>query len=254
MQNIKQRKPQLQIPFEPLKINQKIQTSINEECVIQKLCLQRVKRNLSVPHNQRFLNRFENLQKNLCLFGKELKKNFKQENNLNRCSNKKYQIFLINYRSERNIAQKKLYLLTIGKRNYFFKGTQKKLMFLQFNKLKSKKHWQIILKKIKKKQHEILYPLILNTQNIHIEEGVDTSNDFTINSFEHLKDVPSQNFPSMTKNKSKFFDSILIKQQQIVINQRRKFSNHRKFFINIVLFYFSVMILKKFQVLEQQQQ
>ncbi|CAD8085269.1 unnamed protein product [Paramecium sonneborni] len=233
MQNIKQRKPYLQVHFEPLteRIERKKQAQM-KNVLLRNVHTQRMKHSLSVPHNQRFLNRFETLPKHQCPF----RKGTVEELQIREQSPQKRESLAINVKhSQLNLEirerqqRKSCDCSQCGKETIFQKDSKKDGVFIS-QQIKDQEALANKFQRTQKKQHEKLYPQYLNTKSIHIDEGVDTRNDFIINSFEHLEDIPSSNCTNKTKSKSTFFDSFLIKQQQIAVDQRRKFSNHRKIF------------------------
>ncbi|CAD8076819.1 unnamed protein product [Paramecium primaurelia] len=233
MQNIKQRKPYLQVHFQPLteRIERKKQT-LMKNVLVRNVHAQRIKRSFSLPHNQRFLYRFETLPKHLC----PSRKGTGEEFQIRQQSPQKRDSLVTNLKlSQKNIEMKERQqrkscdCSQCGKETNFQRDSMKDGVFI-IQQIKEQEALSNKFQRTQKKQYEKLYPQYLNMKSIQIEESGDHNNDFIINSFEHLEDVPTQTCPNKIKSKSNFFDFFLIKQQQIVVDQRRKFSNHRKNF------------------------
>ncbi|CAD8189456.1 unnamed protein product [Paramecium octaurelia] len=231
MQNIKQRKPYLQVHFQPLteRIERKKQTQM-KNVLLRNVHTQRIKRSFSLPHNQRFLNRYESIPKNLHPSRKETIEELQTREQ----SPQKRGSLVTNIKQSQKYIEvkerqqrKSCDCQQCGKETNFQRDSMKEGVFIM-QQIKEQEALANKYQRTQKKQHEKLYPQYLNMKSIHLDDGNDPRNDFIINSFEHLEDVPTQICANKNKSKSSFFDSFLIKQQQIVVDEMRKFSNHRK--------------------------
>ncbi|CAK63633.1 unnamed protein product (macronuclear) [Paramecium tetraurelia] len=233
MQNIKQRKPYLQVHFQPLteRLERKKQAQM-KNVLLRNVHAPRVKRSFSLPHNQRFLYRFETQPKNVHPSRKETNEDLqtREQSPQKRGSlatNAKQSQKLIEVKEKQQ--RKSCDCSLCGKGTIFQRDSMKEGVFI-IQQIKEQEALANKFQRTQKKQHEKLYPQYMNMKSIQIEEGGEPNNDFIINSFEHLEDIAPQTCSNQAKCKSSFFDSFLIKQQQIVVDQRRKFSNHRKIF------------------------
>ncbi|CAD8170981.1 unnamed protein product [Paramecium pentaurelia] len=231
MQNIKQRKPYLQVHFQPLteRIQRKKQT-LMKNVLLRNIHTQRIKRSFSLPNNQRFLNRFETMPKNLCPSRKETIEELQTreqspQKRESLITNSKYS--QINIEMKERQQRKSCHCSQCGKETNFQRDSMKDGVFIM-QQIKEQEALANKYQRTQKKQYEKFYPQYLNIKSVQLEDGGDLHNDFIINSFEHLEDVHTQICANKNKSKSSFFDSFLIKQQQIVVDQMRKFSNHRK--------------------------